>query len=61
MRSNAKARQTKSRSRLQRYEMAAEAEKTRKLDMEEIQIPPGPRLGNVVEVEHLTKALVTAS
>ncbi len=58
MRSNAKARQTKSRSRLQRYEeMAAEAEKTRKLDMEEIQIPPGPRLGNVVvEVEHLTKA-----
>ena len=58
VRSNAKARQTKSRSRLQRYEeMAAEAEKTRKLDMEEIQIPPGPRLGNViVEAEHLTKA-----
>jgi len=58
VRSNAKARQTKSRSRLQRYEeMAAEAEKTRKLDMEEIQIPPGPRLGNVViEVDHLTKA-----
>ena len=58
VRSNAKARQTKSRSRLQRYEeMAAEAEKTRKMDMEEIQIPPGPRLGNVVvEVDHLTKA-----
>ena len=58
VRSNAKARQTKSRSRLQRYEeMAAEAEKTKKLDMEEIQIPPGPRLGNVViEVDHLTKA-----
>jgi len=58
VRSNAKARQTKSRSRLQRYEeMASEAEKTRKLDMEEIQIPPGPRLGNVVvEVDHLTKA-----
>jgi ATP-binding cassette ChvD family protein len=57
VRSNAKARQTKSRSRLDRYEeMAAEAEKTRKLDMEEIQIPPGPRLGNVVvEVNHLTK------
>jgi ATP-binding cassette ChvD family protein len=57
VRSNAKARQTKSRSRLDRYEeMAAEAEKTRKLDMEEIQIPPGPRLGNVVvEVSHLTK------
>ncbi len=58
VRSNAKARQTKSRSRLQRYEeMASEAEKTRKLDMEEIQIPPGPRLGNVVvEADHLTKA-----
>ncbi|MEY7972554.1 energy-dependent translational throttle protein EttA [Saccharomonospora xinjiangensis] len=57
VRSNAKARQTKSRSRLERYEqMAAEAEKTRKLDFEEIQIPPGPRLGNVVvEVEHLSK------
>jgi ATP-binding cassette ChvD family protein len=57
VRSNAKARQTKSRSRLQRYEeMAAEAEKTRKLDFEEIQIPPGPRLGNtVVEADHLTK------
>jgi len=57
VRSNAKARQTKSRARLDRYEeMASEAEKTRKLDMEEIQIPPGPRLGNVVvEVDHLTK------
>ncbi|MCX2733998.1 energy-dependent translational throttle protein EttA [Saccharopolyspora sp. NFXS83] len=57
VRSNAKARQTKSRSRLDRYEeMAAEAEKTRKLDFEEIQIPPGPRLGNqVVEVENLKK------
>jgi ATP-binding cassette ChvD family protein len=57
VRSNAKARQAKSRSRLQRYEeMAAEAEKTRKLDFEEIQIPPGPRLGNVVvEVTHLDK------
>ena len=58
VRSNAKARQTKSRSRLDRYEeMAAEAEKTRKLDMEELQIPPGPRLGNVVvEATNLTKA-----
>ncbi|WP_026421274.1 energy-dependent translational throttle protein EttA [Actinokineospora inagensis] len=57
VRSNAKARQTKSRSRLERYEeMAAEAEKTRKLDFEEIQIPPGPRLGSVVvEVEKLRK------
>lgn len=58
VRSNAKGRQAKSKSRLTRYEeMAAEAEKTRKLDFEEIQIPPGPRLGNVVvEVEHLNKA-----
>jgi ATP-binding cassette ChvD family protein len=57
VRSGAKARQAKSRARLQRYEeMAAEAEKTRKLDFEEIQIPPGPRLGNVVvEVGHLDK------
>ncbi|MDT7567606.1 MAG: hypothetical protein QOI50_7584 [Pseudonocardiales bacterium] len=57
VRSGAKARQAKSRSRLQRYEeMAAEAEKTRKLDFEEIQIPPGPRLGDiVVNVDHLDK------
>ncbi|MEY3408108.1 MAG: hypothetical protein RL038_1169 [Actinomycetota bacterium] len=57
VRSNAKARQTKSRARLDRYEeMAAEAEKTRKLDFEEIQIPPGPRLGNVVvETSNLVK------
>src|SRR5699024_1280201 len=42
---------------VERYEeMAAEADKTRKLDFEEIQIPPGPRLGNtVVEVKNLTK------
>ncbi|WP_062204520.1 energy-dependent translational throttle protein EttA [Streptomyces sp. NBRC 109706] len=58
VRSNAKGRQAKSRARLARYEeMAAEAEKTRKLDFEEIQIPPGPRLGNVVvEVDRLGKA-----
>ncbi len=57
VRSNAKARQTKSRARLDRYEeMATEAEKTRKFDMEEIQIPPGPRLGSVVvEAKGLTK------
>jgi ATP-binding cassette ChvD family protein len=49
VRSNAKARQTKSRARLDRYEeMAAEADKQRKLDFDEIQIPPGPRLGSVV-------------
>ncbi|MDY3049684.1 MAG: energy-dependent translational throttle protein EttA [Rothia sp. (in: high G+C Gram-positive bacteria)] len=57
VRSNAKGRQAKSKARLARYEeMAAEAEKTRKLDFEEIQIPPGPRLGNVViEAENLEK------
>ncbi|MGB3333619.1 MAG: energy-dependent translational throttle protein EttA [Mycobacterium sp.] len=57
VRSGAKARQAKSKARLQRYEeMVVEAEKTRKLDFEEIQIPVGPRLGNtVVEVEHLDK------
>ncbi|EWM13101.1 MULTISPECIES: energy-dependent translational throttle protein EttA [unclassified Kutzneria] len=49
VRSGAKARQAKSKARLQRYEeMAAEAEQNRKLDFEEIQIPPGPRLGSVV-------------
>ena len=57
VRQNAKGRQTKSKARLARYEeMAAEADKMRKLDFEEIQIPPGPRLGNVVvEVENLVK------
>jgi len=57
VRSNPKARQAKSKARLQRYEeMAAEAEKYRKLDFEEIQIPPGPRLGTVVvDTEHLRK------
>src|SRR3712207_4659825 len=57
VRSGAKARQAKNKARLQRYEeMAAEAEKTRKLDFEEIQIPTGPRLGSVVvEVSHLDK------
>jgi ATP-binding cassette ChvD family protein len=49
VRMNAKGRQTKSKSRLARYEeMANEADRTRKLDFEEIQIPPGPRLGSVV-------------
>lgn len=57
VRSNAKGRQTKSKARLARYEeMAAEAERTRKLDFEEIQIPPGPRLGSVViEAKNLKK------
>ena len=62
VRSNARARQTKSRARLDRYdEMAAEAEKTRKLDFEEIQIPPGPRLGNtVIEANDLKKGFPAA-
>ena len=57
VRMNAKGRQVKSKARLTRYEeMAAEADKTRKLDFEEIQIPPGPRLGDiVVESKHLVK------
>jgi ATP-binding cassette ChvD family protein len=57
VRQNAKGRQTKSKARLQRYEeMAAEAERTRRLDFEEIQIPPGPRLGSVViAAENLCK------
>ena len=57
VRSNAKGRQSKSKARLARYEeMAAEAERTRKLDFEEIQIPPGPRLGStVIEAKDLKK------
>ena len=57
VRSSAKGRQTKSKSRLARYEeMAAEADSMRKLDFEEIQIPPGPRLGSIVlEAKNLNK------
>ncbi|MET9310924.1 energy-dependent translational throttle protein EttA [Kribbella sp. NPDC003505] len=57
VRSNAKARQTKSKARLARYEeLAAEAERNRKLDIDEINIPPGPRLGStVLEVNKLEK------
>ena len=57
VRSNPRARQAKSRARLQRYEeMAAEADARRKVDFEEIQIPPGPRLGRqVVETSNLAK------
>ena len=57
VRSSAQGRQAKSKARLARYEeMAAEAERTRKLDFEEIQIPPGPRLGSVViEAKDLSK------
>ncbi len=57
VRSSPRARQAKSRSRLQRYEeMAAAADQDRKMDFEEIQIPPGPRLGSlVVAVSGLAK------
>ena len=57
VRSNTKGRQAKSKARLARYEeMAAEAERTKKLDFEEIQIPAGPRLGSVViEAKNLQK------
>ena len=57
VRSSAQGRQAKSKARLARYEeMAAEAERTRKLDFEEIQIPPGPRLGSqVLEATNLSK------
>ncbi|MGL4257194.1 energy-dependent translational throttle protein EttA [Microbacterium sp.] len=57
VRSNAKGRQAKSKARLARYEeMAAEADRTRKLDFEEITIPPGPRLGSIViEAKKLEK------
>jgi ATP-binding cassette ChvD family protein len=57
VRSNAKGRQTKSKARLARYEeMASEAERTRRLDSEEINIPVGPRLGSmVIEAEGMRK------
>ncbi len=57
VRSNPKARQAKSKSRLARYEeMAAEADRLRKVDLSEINIPAGPRLGDVVlEADDLTK------
>ncbi|MBA2573325.1 MAG: energy-dependent translational throttle protein EttA [Nocardioidaceae bacterium] len=57
VRSNPKARQAKSKSRLARYEeLAAEAERGRKVDLQEINIPAGPRLGDVVlEAANLAK------
>ncbi len=57
VRSNPRARQAKSKSRLARYEeLAAEAERNRKIDTGEINIPPGPRLGDIVlEAHELTK------
>ncbi|HUH69002.1 MAG TPA: energy-dependent translational throttle protein EttA [Mycobacterium sp.] len=59
VRCGAKARQAKSSARLRRYEeMAAAAAKARRLDFDEIHIPPGPRLGSlVIEVEGVSKAV----
>jgi ATP-binding cassette ChvD family protein len=56
-RSNPKARQAKNKARLARYEeLAAEADRNRKLDFEEINIPAGPRLGsNVLDADKLVK------
>jgi ATP-binding cassette ChvD family protein len=58
VRTNPKGRQAKSKSRLDRYdEMANEMDKNRKLDFDEIQIPPAPRLGNLVlEAKNIEKA-----
>lgn len=58
VRAGAKARQTKSTARLRRYQdMAAAADSIRRLDFDEIRIPPGPRLGNrVIDAAHLSKA-----
>ncbi|MGM9439162.1 energy-dependent translational throttle protein EttA [Streptomyces murinus] len=57
VRSGGKGRQTRSRARVQRYEhLASEAARARKLDFEEVQIPPGPRLGSLVlEADRVTK------
>ena len=57
VRANPKARQAKNRARLARYEeLAAEAERNRQVDLAEINIPPGPRLGSdVLEATKLTK------
>jgi ATPase subunit of ABC transporter with duplicated ATPase domains len=57
VRSGPRARQAKSRARLDRYElMAAESASRTRLDFEQIQILPGPRLGSlVVEADRLVK------
>ena len=57
VRSSPKARQAKSKARLERYEqMVAEANAAKKLDFTDIRIPVGPRLGSKVLVaEHLHK------
>lgn len=58
VRSSPKARQAKSRARLERYDqMVAEAAQSKKVDFTEIHIPAGPRLGaNVLKVGGLCKS-----
>ncbi len=58
VRSSPKARQAKSKARIERFEqMEAEARASKRLDFADIQIPVGPRLGaKVIEAEHLHKA-----
>lgn len=58
VRSSPKARQAKSKARLERYEqMDAEARSMKKVDFTDIHIPPGPRLGNKVLIaDHLSKS-----
>lgn len=58
VRSSPKARQAKSKARLERYEqMDTEARSMKKVDFTDIHIPPGPRLGNKVLIaDHLSKS-----
>ena len=56
VRSNPKARQAKSKARLQRYEELASQEFQKRNETNEIYIPPGPRLGElVIEAKSLKK------
>ncbi|HPI47573.1 MAG TPA: energy-dependent translational throttle protein EttA [Hyphomonadaceae bacterium] len=57
VRSSAKARQAKSKARMNAYEEKAAAAEREKITTAQIRIPPGPRLGSIViEAEHLNKA-----
>ncbi len=55
--SSARARQTKSRARIQRYEEMLQKSQEQQIGVAEIVIPPGPRLGGtVIEAVDLNKA-----
>ena len=57
VRSSAKARQAKSKARMNAYEEKAAQAEREKITTAQIRIPPGPRLGSIViEAEHLNKA-----